>query len=169
MRTVASSIRMLMSFFQSLQDSRFTDWFLGSASIWTYPTVLTLHTAGLAVLVGASAVMHLRVLDVGATIPFSRLQSLGRLIWGGFTLNLITGLVLFVTQAATRATDPVFYVKLGSIAMALWFGHLVKRRAIDRVDMSLASRARIKWLAGASLALWTTAIVSGRLMAYLSN
>ena len=42
-----------MGFFRSLQDSALTDWFLGSESIWTYPTVLTLHTIGMAILVGA--------------------------------------------------------------------------------------------------------------------
>ena len=46
-----------MSFFRSLQDSAFTDWFLGSDSIWTYPMVLTLHTVGMAMLVGASIVV----------------------------------------------------------------------------------------------------------------
>jgi len=53
-----------MAFFKSLQDSDFTNWFLGSDSIWTYPTVLTLHTVGMAMLVGASIIVHLRVLQV---------------------------------------------------------------------------------------------------------
>ena len=53
-----------MSFFQRLQNSAFTDWFLGSPSIWAYPTVLTLHTVGMAILVGASFVINLRVLQV---------------------------------------------------------------------------------------------------------
>jgi len=119
-----------VSFFRSLQDSAFTDWFLGSESIWTYPTVLTLHTIGMAILVGASFVVHLRILQVANGIPLQRLQQLYRFIWIGFISNLSTGLVLFVTQAADRIVDPVFYVKIGSIAMALWFGALVKRRVI---------------------------------------
>ena len=158
-----------MPFFRSLQDSTFTDWFLGSESVWAYPTVLTLHTVGLAILVGASIVIHLRILRVGATVPLTRLRPLFRYIWGGFALNLVTGLVLFVTQAADRVVDPVFCVKMGSIALALWFGVIVKRHAIDRADVSLATVRRNKWLAGAALTLWATAIVTGRLMAYLSK
>ena len=73
-----------MSFFRALQDSAFTDWFLGSDSIWAYPTVLTLHTVGMAMLVGASIVVHLRVWQVGAAIPIDAVPSalsnhLGRL------------------------------------------------------------------------------------------
>jgi hypothetical protein len=158
-----------MSFFRSLQDSAFTDWFLGSDSVWTYPTVLTLHTVGLAILVGASIVIHLRILQVGAAVPLARLRPLYRFIWTGFTINLISGLVLFVTQAADRVVDPIFYIKMGSIALALWFGSIVRRRAIDRPDVPAREMGATKRLALASLALWTTAIVTGRLMAYLSK
>lgn len=156
-----------MSFFRSLQDSAFTDWFLGSESIWTYPTVLTLHTVGMAILVGASVVIHLRALQVGAAIPFPRLRLLYRFIWTGFAINLLSGLVLFVTEAADRAADPVFYVKLGSIAIALWLGVAVKRRVIDRADAPPVGAGVTRSLAVTALACWTVAIVAGRLMAYV--
>ena len=158
-----------MSVFRSLQDSAFTDWFLGSESIWTYPTVLTLHTIGMAILVGASFVVHLRILQVANGIPLQRLQQLYRFIWIGFIVNLATGLVLFVTQAADRVVDPVFYVKIGSIATALWFGALVKRRAIDPGVVSPGATRQSRSLAAASLGLWVVAIVAGRLMAYLTS
>ncbi len=158
-----------MAFFRSLQESAFTDWFLGSDSIWTYPTVLTLHTMGMAMLVGASFVINLRVLHVAAGIPLHRLQPLYRFVWIGFAINLLTGLVLFVTQAADRVVDPVFYVKMGSIAVALWLGSVLKRRAIDKMDAPQLPTAQSRSLAAASLGLWTIAIVAGRLMAYLHS
>ena len=76
-----------MSVFRSLQDSAFTNWFLGSDSIWTYPTVLTLHTVGLAMLVGASVVVDLRVLNVAAEMPLVRLRPLFRMMAVGFTIS----------------------------------------------------------------------------------
>ncbi|HEU4935139.1 MAG TPA: hypothetical protein VFT39_01715 [Vicinamibacterales bacterium] len=158
-----------MAFFHSLQNSAFTDWFLGSDSIWTYPTVLTLHTVGMAILVGASLVINLRILQVAGAIPLQRLQPLYRFVWIGFAVNLSSGLVLFVTEAADRVVDPVFYVKICSIVAALSFGMVVKRNAIDRSDRQPAASARSRFLAAASLALWAVAIVSGRLMAYLKN
>jgi hypothetical protein len=158
-----------MGFFRSLQESAFTERFLGSSSIWTYPTVLTLHTVGMAILVGASFVVNLRVLQVAGEISLQRLRPLYRLVLIGFVINLLSGLVLFVTQAADRVVDPVFYLKLGSIALALWFGVLVKRWAIDPADAPQIATLRSRSLAAASLALWVVAIVAGRLMAYLHS
>ena len=158
-----------MGVFRSLQDSAFTEWFLGSDSVWTYPTVLALHTMGMAILVGASFVVNLRVLQVAGDIPLRRLRPLYRFIWIGFVVNLATGLVLFITQAADRAVDPVFHVKLGSIAAALWFTSWVKRRLIDPENAPLAAVRRSRWLALASIGLWVVAIVAGRLMAYLHS
>ena len=156
-----------MSFFQRLQNSAFTDWFLGSSSIWAYPTVLTLHTVGMAILVGASFVINLRVLQVSGLIPLHRLQPLYRFIWIGFTINLVSGLILFVTEAADRVVDPVFYVKMASIAVALALG--VRGEAPG--DRPVRTRRRwrpsrpVPWQRRPS-AMWTVAIVAGRLMAY---
>ena len=81
--------------------------------------MLTLHTVGMAILVGASFVVHLRVMQVAGAIPLRRLLPLYRFIWIGFAINLLSGLVLFVTEAADRVVDPVFYVKMASIAVVL--------------------------------------------------
>ena len=156
-----------MAVFQRLQDSAFTAWFLGSESIWTYPTVLTLHTVGMAMLVGASFVINLRVLQVAGAIPLPQLRPLYRFIWIGFAINLASGVVLFVTEAADRVVDPVFYVKMGSIALALWLGAIVKRHAIEPRDAPQVATGRSRTLAAASLLAWVMAIVAGRLMAYL--
>ena len=158
-----------MSAFQRLQQSAFTDWFLGSPSIWAYPTVLTLHTVGMAILVGASFVINLRVLQVSGLIPLHRLQPLYRFVWIGFTINLVSGVILFITEAADRVVDPVFGIKMASIAVALALGLAVKRRAIDRMDAPEAATIQTRSLAAAALGMWTVAIVAGRLMAYLKK
>ena len=156
-----------MSAFQRLQQSAFTDWFLGSPSIWAYPTVLTLHTVGMAILVGASFVINLRVLQVSGLIPLHRLQPLYRFVWIGFAINLVSGVILFISEAADRVVDPVFGIKMASIAVALALGLVVKRRAIDRMDAPQAATVQTRSLAAAALGMWTVAIVAGRLMAYL--
>ena len=155
-----------MSAFQRLQQSGFTDWFLGSPSIWAYPTVLTLHTVGMAILVGASFVINLRVLQVSGLIPLHRLQPIYRFVWIGFAINLVSGVILFITEAADRIVDPVFGIKMASIAVALVLGLVVKRRAIDRMDAPRAATVQTRSLAAAALGMWTVAIVAGRLMAY---
>jgi hypothetical protein len=156
-----------MTFFHRLQNSAFTDWFLGSPSIWAYPMVLTLHTIGMAILVGASFVINLRVLQVSGLIPLHRLRPLYRFIWIGFTINLVSGVILFITEAADRVVDPVFGIKMASIAVALALGGVVKRRAIDPTGAPKVANVQTRSLAAVSLGMWTIAIVAGRLMAYL--
>ena len=74
-----------------------------------------------------------------------------------------------MTEAADRIVDPVFYVKLASIAAAVWLGVIVKRRAIDPPRAPAVTTVLSRSMAAASLALWTIAIVAGRLMAYLKS
>ena len=131
--------------------------------------MLTLHTVGMAILVGASFVINLRVLQVSGLIPLHRLQPLYRFIWIGFTINLVSGLILFVTEAADRVVDPVFDVKMASIAVALALGVVVKRRSIDARARRRSRPSSRRSMAAASLGMWTVAIVAGRLMAYVKT
>ena len=51
----------MMELLTVLEDSAFSTWLRESTSLWAYPTILTLHTVGLAVLVGLNATVDLRV------------------------------------------------------------------------------------------------------------
>jgi len=46
-------------------------WVHESPSVWAQPTVLTLHTMGMGVLVGASWVLDLRLLGINRNVPLS--------------------------------------------------------------------------------------------------
>jgi len=61
-----------MEFLLRLQESSFGLWV--AESIWAYPIILTLHTVGLALLVGPSAFLDLRVLGAGSRVPLVPLQ-----------------------------------------------------------------------------------------------
>jgi hypothetical protein len=125
--------------------------------------VLTLHTVGLAILVGAAMVVDLRVLGVGAGVPLRTVASLYRYVWVGFVINLVSGVVLFVVQAADRAVQPIFYVKLALIIVAFALALSLRRHVA--ADATLPPRART--LAIVSLVCWLAAIAAGRLMAYI--
>ncbi len=148
--------------FAWLEATSLAAWVRESPSIWAYPTVLTLHTAGLGLVVGASAVLHLRLLGFGRRLALPALAGLFPILWTGLTLNAATGIMLFVADATTKGHQAVFYVKLALIAVALWTT-LSTRRTI-RSDHQGEGSAR--WSA-VSLACWAGAITAGRLMAYL--
>jgi hypothetical protein len=153
--------------FRALQNSAFSMWVVSSDSIWAYPMVLTLHTVGLAIVVGAAIVIDLRLLGVGPQIPLSEMHRAFRIFWLGFLINLLSGLVLFVSEAADKAAQPVFLLKLIFIAVGVITTTRI-RRVVFRPDEPLDRLPPgARTLAAASLVLWAGAIVAGRLMAYL--
>jgi hypothetical protein len=157
-----------MEFLESLQNSAFGMWVAGAPTIWAYPTVLTLHAVGMAMAVGASAVLDLRLLGVAPHLPLAELKSTFRPMWIGFAINAVSGVVLFIAAAADTGIKPVFYIKLTLILFALLTASRIRRVVFgDQAapDAPIPQQARI--LAAASLVLWTGAIVSGRLMAYI--
>lgn len=85
-----------------LEATALSIWLRESSTIWAYPTVLTLHTIGLAVLVGASAALDLRLLGFGSAIPLATFAKAFRVIWIGFWINAVSGVLLFGAEATTK-------------------------------------------------------------------
>jgi len=154
-----------MAFFVWLQHTAFSLWIVQSDSIWAYPSILTAHTVGLAMLVGAAAVIDLRLLGVATDVPIAQIDGLYRFVWAGFCINLISGLLLFASEAADKATQPIFLVKLTLVFAALLTTIRIRSTATGARAPAVPTR-RLKWLAGSSLFLWAAAITAGRLMAY---
>jgi hypothetical protein len=158
-----------MEFFTWLQDTPLAHWVASDPSLLAYPTILTLHTVGMAIVVGTCVVMDLRLLGVGGDgVPLRALQGAPKLVWTGFFINAATGLALFTTDAEHKATQTVFFVKLALIFLALAvYGRI--RKLVFRNPAALAApiTSEVKALAIMSLMLWTGATVAGRLMAYL--
>ena len=158
----------MAEFFAQIESSGLATWTRESPSIWAYPTILTLHTIGLGIVVGASTVIDLRLLGFAPRIPIPSLRSLFPFIRWAFVLNFLTGVLLFMSDASRKSVQVVFYIKLSLIALALV--SMVKvRKTIGgdegTTEAGLPPQTR-SW-AIASLILWTGTIIAGRLMAYL--
>ena len=147
----------------SIEGLALATWARESPSIWAYPTILTLHTVGLAIVVGVNVVVDLTLLGRAPRIPFASLRALFPIMWWGFAINLASGLLLFMADATTKAGQRVFYVKLALIVVAL----IVSRSVSKQLRRQEAPTGTLRTLASLSLILWAGAIVAGRLMAYL--
>ena len=159
-------------FLESLQNSDFGVWVSSAPTIFAYPTILMLHTVGLAMVVGPIACLSLRLLGVGPRMPVSIFRGVFKIMWWGFALNAATGVMLFISEADDKGLQIDFYVKLTLIAFALWAAMRMKRviftgRDDAAVDTQVPAQARS--LAVVSLLLWAGAITAGRLMAYLKG
>jgi hypothetical protein len=156
----------MMEFLASLEASSFGTWLRESGSIWAYRAVLTMHTLGMGVLVGASTVLDLRLLGCAPKIPLAPLDRLFPIMWAGFWLNALTGVALFVADATTKGTTTVFMAKLGIIVLSVFVLFDIRRRVYGRDGVAVVT-SQAQLLAAASLALWFAAIVTGRYMAYV--
>src|SRR3989454_4802144 len=161
----------LMEFLTWLENLNFSRWVANSTSIWAYPSVLTLHTIGMGLLVGTIAIVDLRILGVAPVIPLAPMESFLPVMWLGFWMNALSGTTLFIAGATRHATNPFFYIKMTCIALGVVNIRLLRRRGFR--SSSSADAAPIpmkdKVLASTSLALWAGAITAGRLMAYYSG
>ena len=153
----------MTAFLTTIENSGLSTWLRESNSIWAYPTVLTLHTIGLALLVGANAALDLRVLGFGKAIAVSDLRPLFRWMWLGFWVNALSGAVLLAADATTKVAAPMFIIKLGLVATGVAL-IAVQRREVFAPAAAVTPGARA--LAATSLTVWFVAIAAGRLMAY---
>lgn len=157
-----------MDFLLRLEQTGFSTWVRESGSIWSYPTILFLHTIGMATVAGVSAGLDLRILGFAPELPLGPLIRFFPVMWAAFGINALSGTALLIADASTKLTSPVFYVKLVFIALAVINLRLVKTHVFrdPLIDKSAVS-TNAKILAVTSLIFWVGAITAGRLMAYL--
>lgn len=158
-----------------------------ATSEWSYPLLLSVHTMGLAIVVGIMVMLDLRLLGAARGLPLSTFERLVPLAWAGFLLNLVSGVLLFMSLAPRLATNWPFLSKMGAILLAGAISWLLWRSA--RADMAAADTnapaldsnggaiaypldgvqfsPRTRTLAILSLLTWFAAILFGRLIAYV--
>ena len=154
-------------FFILLEQNSIGTWVAESESLLAFPTILALHAVGMGLLAGTNAAMDLRILGFARGIPLSSLERLVPTMRFGFWLNAVSGVLLLLAYPTKALTNPIFYLKLFLIAMAMVDTALVRKHVIRKsTDMNRSASGKGKFLAVASLVLWAGAVFSGRFLAY---
>jgi len=156
----------MMEMLSSLQASPFSVWVREAPTVWAYPTILTLHTIGLGMLVGLNAAVDLRLLGVGRQIPLATLEKFFPAMWIGFWVNAVTGFMLFAADPITKGTTVLFMAKLGLVAVGVVLIVVLRRAVYGAANRPPVVSRFAKNCAAASLFVWVTATAAGRLMAY---
>jgi hypothetical protein len=136
-----------------------------SPSVWAFPTILTLHTVGLAILVGASWLLDLRLLGISRHTPLSAYRWVFPAIGFGLILNIVTGVFLFIKNASTWGTAVPFGIKMLLVVVSVVLLLPIRRYVNGSEAGEVGGNARL--LAIASILAWTGAVTAGRLLAYL--
>ena len=142
---------------------------LMAASQWAFPICEALHFLGLCLLMGSVAVMDLRLLGFASSLPARVIHQLLPWAWVGFAINLITGVLFYVSNPAFYYPNPAFRIKLILIllagANALWF-QLTVHRDLDNWPEGAEVPSQAKLMASISLVLWVGVICFGRFIMY---
>lgn len=137
---------------------------------WLYPIANTAHILALMLFAAAAAVMDLRILGAfGATAPASVILPARRASMLGLGLMVLTGLMLFLPDAARVGVHPVFQIKLVLIGLGIGNALLLAGpalRGIAAVPAGVPLPARARVAALLSLAIWLCVAACGRLIAY---
>ncbi len=141
-------------------------------SLWLFPAIETLHLLGMSALVATIAALNLRLLGCAMRrTPVSQLTH--RLLpwaWCGFAVQVVTGGLLFSSEAVRMVANPAFRLKMLLIATAglhaLVF-HLAARRRMPSWDerKTLPVAARIAGLV--SILIWIGVVAAGRWIGFI--
>jgi hypothetical protein len=163
-----------------LEESRLSAAIAGST--FMYPGILTAHGIGMSFVVGLNTAVSLRVLGVAPTLPLPAMAKFYPVMWAALWLNIVTGVLLTMAAASRVLVDPVFFMKMTFVALAVVNMQRLKRELLREderpaeqmvpeavgtlVVPATRSNRKIRVMAIASIVLWGGAITLGRLMAY---
>lgn len=141
-------------------------------SLWLFPAIETVHLLGMAALVGTITVFDLRLL--GWMMRRERVSELARRLlpwtWLAFLVQVVTGITLFLSEAAKVYRNPAFRLKIVLILLAglhaLIFHKIVYRNVAtwDEGEV-LPIGAKVSGLV--SLLLWVGIVAAGRFIGFV--
>ena len=139
-------------------------------SVFGFPTILFLHTLGLAMVAGVSIAIDLWILRGATASAPLHLLGLTRMMWLGFGINLVSGVALLLAYPAKALTNWVFYLKMAFVLLAVYIAVRINREIASRGGGAVLTMAfDVRRWAVVSLLLWASATVTGRLLAYTYN
>lgn len=154
----------------------FLEWLQGTwvgvlvaESLWGYPLLETFHSIGMAMLIGSLGLINLRVLGYKRDLPLLGTSQLLPLAWIGFTLNAVSGSLLFTSDAVYFFSSWTFRVKMVFVVLAGLNAAMLGQRVFKDAASAVAAEpaAGTKAIALFSLIFWFGAAGAGRLIAYL--
>lgn len=141
-----------------------------NAKAWAWPSLESLHFVGLSLLMGPILVINLRVLGFMKQVS---LDAIDRLIpWGvlGFGLNVVTGMLFFITVPGQYTQSVAFMWKAGLIVVAAFNG--LYFTAYDRawaLEPGGEAPALSKAMAVSAFVLWVGVMYYGSMLPFIGT
>ena len=158
---------MFFNIFRTIEATDLSVWIRESDSFFSFWLILSVHAIGMGLLVGASVLIGLRILGLAPDLPLAPMKRFYRFIWVGFWIQAASGLLLLIAYPTKSLTNPLFYLKLTLIGLALASMQMLRNRvfadpSLNEATMMTRGRIFAIW----ALVFWVAAVTAGRLLAY---
>ena len=158
---------MFFTIFRAIEATGLSVWIRESDSYFSFWLILSVHAIGMGVLVGASVLIGLRILGLAPDLPLAPMKRFYRFIWAGFWIQAASGILLLIAYPTKSLTNPLFYLKLTLIGLALASMQMLRNRvfadpSLNEATMMTRGRIFAIW----ALVFWVAAVTAGRLLAY---
>ncbi len=153
-------IESWLPFFEWCEASAFGQFIRNS--VWLFPAIEATHLLGLSALGGTVLIVDLRLLGAGLTRQPIAVVAKAVHPWllASVGLMLTTGIPLFMSEAIKCYNNPSFWLKMGTLPIALVFALTVRRRVAS--DPTRETSVVTRTVATVSLVLWFTVAAAGR-------
>ena len=151
---------MLLPFFEWCESTAIGQ--MVRQSLWAFPVIEAVHLLGLCMLGGSLLIVDLRMLGVGLSRQgIAELAGRARpWLMASLSLMVLTGILLFLSEAIKCYYNTSFWVKMSTLPVALVYTFGFRER-IAR-DEALDSSWQSRLIGAGSMALWLTVAAAGR-------
>jgi hypothetical protein len=151
----------LLTFFQWCEASGIGETIRKSS--WLFPVIEAIHLLGLGVIGGAVLVVDMRLLGLGLKRQSAAELTRNAQPWlvGSLVLMIITGGLLFLSEAIKCYYHDAFWFKMSCLFLAIVFTFTIQRK-VTMTDETRVSPVWSKVVAIVSVLLWAGVGIGGR-------
>jgi uncharacterized membrane protein len=162
-------LQSITAFLETLQASPWAVFIHKNA--WAFTTVEVVHVFAVSLVLSTIAIVDLRLLGFASTKrPFKELsRQVLPFTWTAFVLAVIAGSLLFISKATEYFINPVFWIKMGLIAVAginMFIFEFITVRDVQKWSLDPKPPERARLAGGISIGCWVLVVVFGRLIAF---
>ena len=138
-----------------------------AASPWLFPTIETVHVLAIAFVIGSIAMLDLRLIGKRwLRFPVVALASHTLpLTWAAFAVAVVSGALMFISNATVYGTNRAFQIKFLLIVAAgvnMLLFHATTYRSVLSWQMQLPPPPRARLAGSLSLCFWIGVVAAGR-------
>ena len=132
-----------------------------------FPTIESVHVLAICLVVGSIMAVDLRLIGLASRRrPVSAVtRGILPLTWGAFAVAVVSGLLMFISNAAKYLGNGYFVAKLCLIAAAglnMLVFHFISARNQSRWDTQARPPRSVRLAGGISMLLWIAVVACGR-------